>query len=576
MKKKITALLLSILMIASCFLMTACSDEEDTDGPETTTRTPVSLNFYIITDDSTTEKGIKDMQAAFNEYTEANFTTHVEFTMVKASEYEAILDAKFKSVASAKKTTVSTEIQYYVDDLGMTRIKYPDIQEDQLDIILITSKDMFMNYVKQDRLMQLDKATTNVYPGLLSHFSNSVVTASKVNNALYAIPNYHVMGEYTYMVVSRDAAKSVWLDSINEQYKFDTTKSLNNTYNGYLSFLTLADKLSEKEITPFASEFDYPNYESYSTDGSPSLIGRDPDQSTANYSFMLDNNAYFSEYWQLMVEARAKNYFSSESTDVGLYDSDSNPGGYAMKVVKGDYATRYDYADEIVKVIGKPTFSSDDVFSSMFAISKYTKNFDRSMEIINALTTNAELHNILQYGKEKVHYEKTASNTVTLLPGADGSVYSMNTKHTGNFFLTYPCEDIGLDPDEKVTLANGNSEYAYIHYGKIQNSECVTTVTASWLDKLKAIEAGQKVYTASSYSFKKIEGASEDSEYTYTKLTELLDAVNASMSGFYTDIAAATTKEDVLTIIDSYKTTYNSFKYRKNFTDNLAAFLKAL
>ncbi len=569
MKKKITALLLSILMIASCFLMTACSDEEDTDGPETTTRTPVSLNFYIITDDSTTEKGIKDMQAAFNEYTEANFTTHVEFTMVKASEYEAILDAKFKSAASAKKTTVSSEIEYYVDDLGMTRIKYPDIQEDQLDIILITSKDMFMNYVKQDRLMQLDKATTNVYPGLLSCFSNSVVTASKVNNALYAIPNYHVMGEYTYMVVSRDAAKSTYHDSINEQYDF--APSANNHYIGYLSFLELADDLSKIGITPFASPFDYPNYTGYSTDGSHALIGRDPDQSTANYSFMLDNNAYFSEYLQLMVEARAKNYFSSESTDVGLYDADSNPDGYAMKVVKGDYATRYDYADEIVKVIGKPTFSSDDVFSSMFAISKYTKNFDRSMEIINALTTNAELHNILQYGKEKVHYEKTASNAVTLLPGADGSVYSMNTKHTGNFFLTYPCEDIGLDPDEKVTLANGNSEYAYIHYGKIQNSECVATVTATWLDKLKAIEAGQKVYTV--YSFSKVP---DDPEYTYTKFTELLDAVNASMSGFYTDIAAATTKEDVLAIIDTYKTTYNSFKYRKNFTDNLAAFLKAL
>ena len=70
MKKRLLCLFLGTMLVLSSFIMTSCTDEEvDPTTITDNTRNPVSLSFYIITDDSTTDLGISQMQEAFNEYT---------------------------------------------------------------------------------------------------------------------------------------------------------------------------------------------------------------------------------------------------------------------------------------------------------------------------------------------------------------------------------------------------------------------------------------------------------------------------------------------------------------------------
>ena len=189
MKIRITGILLLITTLLSCLLV-GCSSgsEEDVELVSSSTRSAVTLNFYIVTDESTTEEAKNAMQKAFNEVCESKYTTHVEFVFCTADEYQAELNAKYDRIEEIKaleeaeakrqkeiakslkkagittlkqKTTTSgtTVPETMKDTIGMTVLKYPALLDTQLDILLITDRDMFANYVDNNRLTNI---TSNV------------------------------------------------------------------------------------------------------------------------------------------------------------------------------------------------------------------------------------------------------------------------------------------------------------------------------------------------------------------------------------------------------------------------------
>ncbi len=77
------------------------------------------------------------------------------------------------------------------------------------------------------------------------------------------------------------------------------------------------------------------------------------------------------------------------------------------------------------------------------------------MEIITLLSTDAELHNLLTFGIEEVHYIVNADNE-NVITVVDDS-YAMDFYKTGNSLLGYVTE--GMDPDyaAKAKAKNLNS-----------------------------------------------------------------------------------------------------------------------
>ncbi|MDY3846092.1 MAG: hypothetical protein SOZ62_04200 [Eubacteriales bacterium] len=576
MKKRLLSLLFVALTIALCFALASCSDSEDESQVDTSSRTPVSLNFYIITDSYTTEAGVKDMQEKFNEWTESNFSTHVEFTMVTADQYETVLTDKIASVASAPSQTVSQKTEYYVDDSGMTRIKYPDITSDQLDIVLITSREMLLNQYMN--LQPMDQLIRDKYPSLEAYYNNNVIKLSKLNNAIYAIPNNNVYGEYTYMIINKEIADAVYnsqpaetLDLSKKDngtlYDGTTASNANNIYYDYDSFSKLLGKITDynaaqtaldpsfKPIAPLKEYFEYPSLVYYSESGSKSAVAHDT--RTPGVQFLFNNESY-KNYAKFITEAKA----------IGYYDESVN-SKYAMEIVTGDYSLRYKYSnnDYIVKVLSAPSVTIDDVCSSMFAVTKYTKNFDRSMEIINALSTNKELHNILLYGKPGTHYEITSSEVVSLLPGYDGSKYRMDIKYTGNYFLTYECPDIGLRSDVY------NTGKDFIEFGKAQNTELVVSYSKNWYDILLKYESHSiRIPGYNGYDSSKNEDLSP-----YPKLSDLITyANNTLLADFHDRINAATTPSEIDTIFNEYAVILNNnSRILYGFSGNVKSFLDA-
>lgn len=82
---------------------------------------------------------------------------------------------------------------------------------------------------------------------------------------------------------------------------------------------------------------------------------------------------------------------------------------------------------------GYTTTASCD--STMFAISRTSKNPEKSMELINYLNTNVEAYNLLASGIEGVHYEKLDDGRIKI---AEGSKYPVGSGWKwGNQFNAY-------------------------------------------------------------------------------------------------------------------------------------------
>ena len=126
---------------------------------------------------------------------------------------------------------------------------------------------------------------------------------------------------------------------------------------------------------------------------------------------------------------------------------------FGVGVVTGDPSIIDEYGDEYyVSVYKTPSFSAEDIYDNMFAVSTYTKNVSRSMEIITALNTDPELRTILQYGVEDQHWRINEENPDVIDIISDD--YKMNILETGNVYMTYPAAGVSKDVWE---------------YGKTQN-----------------------------------------------------------------------------------------------------------
>ena len=157
-----------------------------------------------------------------------------------------------------------------------------------------------------------------------------------------------------------------------------------------------------------------------------------------------------------------------------------NAGEFAVGFFKGSYEEIAKFADDYqIVTLQKPQLTRDDVFASAFAVSSYTKNLDRAMEIITAINCNTELRTILQYGKEGTHwrYDVEDTNVIRIL----NDKYKMDLTETGNSFITYPAAGV---PISAWADAKANNVDLYIPY--TYGFDPLTEETETLLTELQA------------------------------------------------------------------------------------------
>ncbi len=500
-KKRIMSLLLAMLMLTSV-LFTGCDafggEDEDVEGEVGATQaaTAETLSMYVVSEKPVDEKTAKLVQDAFNKITKVEFKTQVILHFHTYDEYYDVIEDKVQKnfeheelkkeadrvLKAAKKaaraegvvtddawfdafyeqypqfaefreteeltgddTTAEQTEQVTVEDMDgnytISQLKYPDEKPFQIDILWIDSYSRYLDYIKREMITEIDSELTGSSKKLTEYINGELLTWSKwVTGSTYAVPNNSVLGEYTYLMVNKELAK---------KYSYDPTTL--TSLEKCSDFLADVAKY-ETGVAPILGELQPVNNYYWNIDLETGMIdsstfsmlgsttlNRTHDPALKTENVILSCNNIFKDP-DFLSQIRCIQKYK----DAGyIVAEDENPGNYAVRVIKGDAILNSVYGEEYeLNVLEYPRVGYEDIFSSMYAVSSYTRDVARSMQIITYLNTNRNLRNVLQYGVEGVHYKIDDESGRLVRLNQD---YMMDINKTGNVFLAYPEEDMPLD-----------------------------------------------------------------------------------------------------------------------------------
>lgn len=462
-------------MLMTAAATASCGKEDDLSSVgEDQIANAMTLNIYGIKGAGTTDEAIAAVEEAMSKITEAQFNTAIKLMLYTESEYDKVLEKKMDEIqerldiaaaeAEAKKaaekearkngvTTAADETtteeetetgdETIVNEYGMVETFYPEVEENQLDIFLMTDYDMFMKYSEKEVLSPLDESLSSSSKILKSYINPNILSAGKIGKTTYAILNNQPIGEYTFMLLNK---------SLMDKYYYDADNFV--TFNDTIDFI-LEVGANDSSYTPFMGDISPVGVNYFTVDGSRTVIGN-----------MLAPSAEYGDGGQpkaLFGVRNWTNYMTAvkrleENNCIGSAEIKSGDR-FGVGIIKGSWADVEAFEDEYyINVLQKPQATYDNIYNGMFAVSTYTKSLSRSMEIITYLNTRSDLRNLFAYGIEGVHYELDKEGVVKKL----SNDYNMKLEYTGNEFIAYPPE--GSDPDIWENAKTQNLDMALSPY----------------------------------------------------------------------------------------------------------------
>ncbi|MCI8387399.1 MAG: hypothetical protein HFE63_02895 [Clostridiales bacterium] len=532
MKRRLISMALCLFMVFTAVATASCGKDDDlsTVG-EDQIANAMTLNIYGIKGAGTTDEAIAAVEEAMSKITESQFNTAIKLMLYTESEYDRVLEKKMDEIqerldiaaaeAEAKKaaekearkngvttavedTTTAEESETgdetIINEYGLVETFYPEIEENQLDIFLMTDYDMFMKYSEKNVLSALDESLSSSSKILKSYINPNILSAGKIGKTTYAILNNQPIGEYTFMLLNK---------SLMDKYYYDADNFA--TFNDAVDFI-LEVAANDRAYTPFMGDISPVGVNYFTVDGSRTVVGNMLAPS-AKYGDNGQPKALFSvRNWTNYMTAvkRLEENNCIGSTEIKAGDR------FGVGIIKGTYADVAAFEDDYyINVLQNPQATYDNIYNGMFAVSTYTKSLSRSMEIITYLNTRSDLRNLFAYGIEDIHYELDKEGVVHKL----SNDYNMKLEYTGNEFIAYPPE--GSDPDiwENAKAQNLDMELSP-YYGFVLDE--------SKLDP--AVVRGVKTFSDRFYS----EYASKSSEELADWFLEYWDDAddNASVQDF--------------------------------------------
>ncbi len=466
MKKRLLSFVLALLMLSTLFLV-SCSDtrtpeEIMEDIAKNSKDVALKFSVYIPTDADTDSPEFQERLAAVQEAINSKLRqdcTEIEIIAIKDSEYDAKVSEKMAAVkanltdsngniiASKKPSALApTKISQNTaekvvgssgnaDDFTI-QLKYPDIQENQIDIILIRNEADYIKYYSNNQLSswKSDIADSGKYYRINKIVKQDILNVLKVKNGdsidIYGIPNNHLYTDanYKYMMIDKSVAAQV----AGFDIKNFTDENGAIKYDALESFMESAKALTG--VIPFVATANDAPVSYWGNNGDFSLIS----SNGANPSATLDNASYVSfmkllkKYGQTDNGSKvAVSYFTGSKNDATAKENDY----YMIQV-------------------GAPEITAEEVFSSVFAVTDYSANYTRAKEIVFTLQTDEEIRTLLQYGIKGEDYEINDGVLEMMKNNSGNYAYKMNPLYTGNGYITYAGEGVPMNYWEDVKVVN--------------------------------------------------------------------------------------------------------------------------
>lgn len=146
----------------------------------------VSVNMYIIAEDTSASNAMTTVKRMFAQETLSKFKTSVNLIYCTAAEY----NTKMKAAINATDATAA-------------------------NIVLVNSAAVMNELKTSGKLADLTDYVDNSdygFGSLNKSIPETLMAAAKMDGKLYAIPNNHVIGEYEYLVINKAAAQACGYD----------------------------------------------------------------------------------------------------------------------------------------------------------------------------------------------------------------------------------------------------------------------------------------------------------------------------------------------------------------------------
>lgn len=426
-----------IMIVAVLAAFTSCNNQGNTQT-ESIIR-PMTVTLTMITDEETTDAGIQIVQDAINKITEKSLNTHVVLQLYTEDQYysavEAKLGARAEDVeAGITRISMGTAEDVVLNEYGRELTVYPTPYPNQIDIFLVKDGTQFIEYYQAGYLSDIGSAVTaDGVAGLLNKYiSADVLSYGKIGETQYAVPGNSLYGEHEYLLINKEL-----FDKYN--YDIDAVTAELPSIEDYLVDLARY----EKGVLPLYN-INYMGLESVT--GRPSIIasyipeGAVMDAETA---FTPSNIITFESVRNTLTTVNA---FGSINGDYPIFTEIVDfSKTFGAAYIKGSSATPAQYEDDyyVIKVKG-PTLDTDEIYASMFAVSAFTTDVDRCMEVVNLINTDATVRNLLQYGVENSQYTLDEDTGIVskIANPRDDAYYSMDMYKTGNMFLLMPNDEM--------------------------------------------------------------------------------------------------------------------------------------
>lgn len=518
MKKRLSCLLLSILMVVLCF--TGCAEKTDAEVlekiGEESSKGAVTLSMYLMSEAPVSEEQELAIEAAVNAITEKEFKVHMDLRYFTADEYYTRLDADLAEMTAFYDGEGIGRQDYepvYTDEDGLPTTFYPPIEDFEVDIFYFGGYDKYIEYKNAGYIRDMTTEIDGNAKSLKAVINTNLFSQVKAINGRYDIvPVNRAIGEYTYILLNKEVLKGTQysandITSLVDENCQDLLSLVREIYGDtYVPLKSYTGELDVLNVKYFGA-----NSDGFLTDDF-SVIAGTYDSSwkygaAGSYPEMSDimstkDNGTLSAIDQIKIlkEYEFAGYYGTEE------DADKP---FAVGYIKGGPEVVSEYSNDYEVIpVGMPTLTTDDIYEHVFAISEDTNSVLKSSEILAYLNTNEEFRNLILYGIENENYvwvdavDENGSyildenglpyRVVSRLSEKEERTYVMDVYKTGNTTIAYPA--VGTDPrtNEYALEQNQNIVIDYTIGFNLYKASFTTLKQEVDLTALKAVSAASR------------------------------------------------------------------------------------
>ena len=546
MKNRLISLLLISFMLLFCFAGCGEKTEEEVmeDIGKEASKDAITISLYLMSEKPVSAKQELLMEQKVNDITETDHTIHVDIRYMTPDEYYERLEkdlAKMNDYYGSGNVGKNKGNPVYTDKNGLPAVYYPPINSFDVDVFYLGGYEKYAKYKSLGYLKDLTEELNGSASALKNTINKDLIEQFKaVNGAYDAIPTNRTIGEYTYMLVSKDVL------SKTKYSKSELTSLVSEGCQDILDMVS-TDKAFEGYVPLYSStgEIDVLDVKYFNTTAAGIAINKfSVLGGTYSSTWEYGKQGSYPVMDNVIASADNGNYGISEQIKIlkgyefnGYYGTgDDADKPFAVGYIKGGLEVLSQYSDdyEIIPV-ALPTLEHEDLYESLFAVSNYTNSVKGSTQILNMLNTDEEFRNLILYGVEGENYVWTDSDVLD----ENGNPYRVVSRQTKDADRLYV-----MDP-----LKTGNVSIAYTAVGEnplakeylfAQNSDIVIdyTIGFSFYDGLKS------------------KSIDKDSFEAFVRICSESEKI-------YAEIVAANTEEALDAAIDKLDTLIASADYAK-------------